>query len=273
MIGPGKGEVIVDAPDRRVEILAEHDALHATWSRFGPRRDGADLHVHRRHSDYFYVLDGELTLRVGADGERVRAGAGALARLPPLVAHGYRNETDSDVRFLNFHAPGSAFATYMRALRDGRPHRFDQDPPPDDGGRPAAEASVGAGELVVERDGVQVMLLSEGEAAAFAVVSAEPGGEPEAPHVHRRHPEAVYVLEGDVRADVAGRPVALEAGSWLLVASGAPHSLAARGHRTARFLSVHAPSCGFGAFIRVLGAGGDDGVATRRAVFDREPAH
>ena len=61
VIAPGGGEVIGDAPDRRVEILSEHDALHATWSRFGPRREGADLHVHRRHTDLFYVLAGELT--------------------------------------------------------------------------------------------------------------------------------------------------------------------------------------------------------------------
>ena len=45
--------MIGDAPDRRVEILSDHDALHATWSRFGPHRDGADLHIHRRHTDLF----------------------------------------------------------------------------------------------------------------------------------------------------------------------------------------------------------------------------
>jgi hypothetical protein len=53
VIAPRAGEVVGDAPDRRVEILADHDALHATWSRFGPGREGADLHVHRRHTDVF----------------------------------------------------------------------------------------------------------------------------------------------------------------------------------------------------------------------------
>src|ERR1700755_2205791 len=91
VVPPGGGEVIGDAPDRRVEILSDHDALHATWTRFGPGRDGADLHVHRRHTDLFYVLEGELTMRLGADGEEVGVPAGTLARMPPGGVHGFRN--------------------------------------------------------------------------------------------------------------------------------------------------------------------------------------
>ena len=45
VIPPGGGEVIGDAADRRVEILSDHEALHATWSRFGPCRDGAEARV------------------------------------------------------------------------------------------------------------------------------------------------------------------------------------------------------------------------------------
>src|SRR3954453_13772846 len=130
VIAPGGGEIIGDSADRRVEILSEHDAVHATWSRFGPRRDGADLHIHRRHSDLFYVLDGELTLKLGPDGGEGAAPAGSLARVPPLVVHGFRNASDADVRYLNFHAPGEGFADYLRALRDGREFSYDQYPPP-----------------------------------------------------------------------------------------------------------------------------------------------
>jgi mannose-6-phosphate isomerase-like protein (cupin superfamily) len=153
VIRPGAGEVIGDVPERRVEILCEHDALHATWSRFGPRRDGADLHVHRRHTDLFYVLGGELTVRLGPEGREVGAPAGTLVRVPPLVVHGYRNASEADVRFLNCHAPGSGFADYLRRLRDGRPHDFDQEPPPADGGRPPDDASVGEEVVVVDRPG------------------------------------------------------------------------------------------------------------------------
>jgi mannose-6-phosphate isomerase-like protein (cupin superfamily) len=133
-------EVIGDTADRRVEILCETDAMHATRTRLGPRRAGTDPHVHREHNDVFFVLEGELTVRLGEDD--VAAPAGTMVVVPPLVVHAYRNASDADVVFLNVHAPGSGFATYLRALRDGGPHEFDQHPPPDEGGRPASEASV-----------------------------------------------------------------------------------------------------------------------------------
>jgi quercetin dioxygenase-like cupin family protein len=136
------GEVIADTPDRRVEVLCEVEAMHATRTRLGPRRAGTDPHVHERHNDVFYVLEGELTVRLGTDGGEITAPAGTLVTVPPLVVHAYRNGSDADVVFLNVHAPGSGFAAYLRALRDGTPHEFDQHPPPADGGRPASDAIV-----------------------------------------------------------------------------------------------------------------------------------
>ena len=100
VVPPGGGEVVGDAPDRRVEILADGDGVHATWSRFGPRRPGADLHVHRRHTDLFYVLDGELEVLLGPEGRPARVPAGALARVPALVVHGFR-AGPGGVRYLN----------------------------------------------------------------------------------------------------------------------------------------------------------------------------
>jgi mannose-6-phosphate isomerase-like protein (cupin superfamily) len=130
-------------------VLCDHDALNVTWSRFGPGRDGADLHVHRRHTDFFYVLAGALTIRRGPRDERVPAPAGSLVRVPPLVAHGFRNASaEEEVRYFNVHAPGQGFADYMRALRDGRTFGYDQEDPPPDGGRPASEAAIGGDGLV-----------------------------------------------------------------------------------------------------------------------------
>ena len=89
VIPPGGGEVIGDSAERRVEILSDDPALHATWSRFGPRRDGADLHVHRRHTDIFYVLEGELTVRLGLEDELVSVPQGGYfvnADIAPLGA-------------------------------------------------------------------------------------------------------------------------------------------------------------------------------------------
>jgi hypothetical protein len=49
------------------------------------------------------------------------------------------------MRYLNLHAPGFGFADYLRALRDGRPTSFDQEPPPADGIRPTSEAIITTG--------------------------------------------------------------------------------------------------------------------------------
>jgi len=145
--------VVGDSADRRVEILCERDELHVTWTRLGPGRDGADLHVHRRHADLFYVLAGELTVRL-AEGETV-VPAGTLVYVPPLVVHGFRNAGDAELRYLNVHAPGTGFADYLRGRNPG----FDQEPPPADGVRPSSDAVVvpaGTTGVLVERDEIRV---------------------------------------------------------------------------------------------------------------------
>ena len=229
VIPPGGGEIVGDSPDRRVEILSDDPRLNATWSRFGPYRDGADLHIHRRHTDLFYVLEGEFTLMLGPDGDEVVLPAGTLARVPPLVVHGFRNGSDAELRYLNLHAPGRRFADYLRAMRDGREFSYDQFEPPADGGRPATEAVIGGG-ADVEEIGV-----------------AEVGGDAldEEPHVHRRHVESIYVIAGDLSVTAGDRELRAEPGSWVQLPPDVPHSLASIG--TVRFLNLHTPSCGLGA--------------------------
>ena len=221
VVPPREGEVVGDSPDRRVEILSDDDSLHATWSRFGPRREGAGLHIHHRHSDLFYVLAGELTVKLGPRGDESVLPVGSLARVPPLVVHGFRNGGDAEVRYLNFHAPGEGFADYMRGLSD-----FDQDEPPADGGRPASEATVhrGGGVLV------------DAEEIAVAELTATKGV---AAHDHGEHVESLFVLEGELGLTVGDREVGAAAGTWVQVPAGVPHSVAPG---PARYLEVHTPA-------------------------------
>ncbi len=206
VIAPRAGEVIGDAPERRVEILTDQDAMHATWSRFAPGRDGAGRHIHRRHHDVFYVLAGELTLKLENDAETT-APAGTLVRVPPLVVHGFRNASEAELRYLNFHAPGTGFADYMRALRDGRTPSFDQEDPPAAGVRPASDAVVGGEEVVLDRPDVRVALLADIDEVGISETRAAPGGAPVRPHVHRHHAESFYVFEGEVRVRFGDREV------------------------------------------------------------------
>ena len=229
LIPPGGGEVIGDAPDRRVEILSDDDSVHATASRFAAGRAGADLHVHRRHTDLFYVLEGELTVMLGPDGDEARVPAGALARVPPLVVHGFRNAGDADVRYLNLHAPGVAFADYLRAMRDGRAFTYDQEDPPADGGRPVSEAVIGApadgDEAVIHAD-VEAIRITEGPGA---VAPARADGV-----------VSLYVLEGEVVLTADGAEHRAGAGTWAQVRPGTEHAVSAPG--AARMLLVQTPA-------------------------------
>ncbi len=273
LVPHGGGEIVGDSPDRRVEILSDDETLHATWSRFGPHRDGADLHVHRHHTDLFYVLEGELTVRLGIEDEGIVVPAGTLARVPPLVVHGFRNGSDAELRYLNLHAPGRGFADFLRALRDGRTFSYDQYPPPPDGGRPPTGAVVGSNGLVAERPGLRVALLADVEEIGISELWSDPGGLSPPPHLHRRHVESFYVLEGEMTFTVGGRELRAEAGSWVQVPPGVPHTFALTGTRPVRLLDLHTPSCGFGTFLRGLHqASSDDELAAVRAAFDQEPA-
>ena len=256
--------MIGDSAERRVEILSDAEELNATWSRFGPRREGADLHVHRLHNDLFYVLSGELTVRLGPEDAEVAVAAGQLAHVPPLVVHGFRNASDRDVSYLNFHAPGMLFADYLRSVRDKQSFSYDQYDPPPDGGRRPSDATVGRETTVAEG----VTLLVDVDEIAIVETTLDGRGREDARHVHRRHVESLYVLDGEVSLAAGDRELRARAGTWLQIPAGVPHLLAS-GAGGARILEVHTPTCGFGAFLRARHAGdGDETTAAAEAGFD-----
>src|SRR5439155_694180 len=83
-----------------------------------PGEEGPDPHVHRRHTDAFYVLEGELELGLGPGAaEIVRATPGTFVAAPPEVVHTFRNASGVEAVFLNFHAPSMGFGDMLRALR------------------------------------------------------------------------------------------------------------------------------------------------------------
>lgn len=199
VVPPGGGEVIGDSPERRVEILCDHPAVHATVSRFAAGREGADLHIHRHHHDLFYVLEGRLSVRLGRT-EQATADVGTLVCVPPLVVHGFKNAGDRDVRYLNLHAPGVGFADYMRGLRDGEPFKYDQEEPPESGTRPAGDARIGHPPLTID---------------AITVSDRRGGGT-------SQRLEAYYVLAGELTVD----GFIASPGSWVQIPPGVPHTVA-----------------------------------------------
>jgi quercetin dioxygenase-like cupin family protein len=142
-----EGETISDRDARNVMILHAEEAMTVTWSRYSTGERGPDLHLHRAHTDAFYVLTGALRFALGPGGERVvRAPAGTFVSAPPGVAHSFMNAEADDVTWLNVHTPDAGFAAFLRGARDGRTVPFDSFDVPaqtgGDGGRPATEAIV-----------------------------------------------------------------------------------------------------------------------------------
>lgn len=74
---------------------------------------GVQPHFHKRHSDSFYVLEGEVEFHVG--DEVVHGAPGAYVLAPPGVVHFFRNVSDEPARMLNLHTPGG-FVEYRREL-------------------------------------------------------------------------------------------------------------------------------------------------------------
>src|SRR5919199_5283768 len=120
LLPPGEGETISDRAERTVKIKTAHEHLDATESRYEAGEDGPGPHLHRDHTDSFYVLEGELVFGVGPGGAHdVRAPAGTYVLVPPGLVHSFRNGSGGRAHWLNFHAPSGGFAGSLRK-EDGK---------------------------------------------------------------------------------------------------------------------------------------------------------
>ncbi len=238
------GERITAKERRDVVILAEREQLTITWSRYAAGERGPDLHVHREHTDAFYVLEGELTFEVGPVPERITVAAGGFVAVPPGVVHSFANAGPAESRWLNMHAPESGFAAYLRAARDGLAWRFDSFDPPEDGGRPAAEVIVagpGEGEPLPAGDRAVALkgALSDLRVAEWLLDAPYDGAE------RRRDDDQVdayYVLEGELDVAVEGAERRAGPGTLISIPPGAPHTIGHRSRARTRVLHALAPA-------------------------------
>lgn len=145
------------------------------------------------------MIDGELTLKLGTEGETATVSKGQIAMAPPMVVHGFGNTSGAEVRYLNLHAPGQGFATFMRGLRDAQPVVYDQHDPPTEGARPISDAVIAEGEL-------------DSEHLSIATHSKALDLEGDVSH---------FVLEGAVELIAGQERLGLAAGDWADAA--APH--------------------------------------------------
>ena len=248
LLGPGEGETISDREARNVLILVDEPQLVMTWTRYEPGERGPDPHIHRKHADGFYIVEGEIEFGLGPGGEHlVQAPAGSVVIAPPNVVHTFANESDARAVYLNFHAPNGGFADFLRAMRDEREFEWDSWDPPADGGRPVSDAVVclpGDGERF-ERADRRITILADTPELSLLEMDVTPGWEGVDPHSHDDHLDGFFVLDGEIEF-LAGHA---SDGAVMAAPPGTVHGL----HRPAgdaRLLNFHAPDAGFAGRIR-----------------------
>jgi uncharacterized cupin superfamily protein len=113
---PGVGEKLEFSGIRHLFRLTAYD----TEGRFGleefevpPGTTGVAPHIHDGHDEYFYILEGQLTVWAG-DSE-VIAEAGAVVAAVRGVPHGYRNATQQLARALCLYTP-AGYEAYFREV-------------------------------------------------------------------------------------------------------------------------------------------------------------
>jgi mannose-6-phosphate isomerase-like protein (cupin superfamily) len=102
---PGQGRSIGVVGDVYHFLATGEDTggKYALWEAMVPPGGGPPPHVHSREDEGFYVLEGEITFRVGE--ERVVATAGMSANMPVGTPHSFKNESGRPARMLVLVAP------------------------------------------------------------------------------------------------------------------------------------------------------------------------
>src|SRR3954469_25258850 len=108
VVAPGDGRFIaVGSSGAGVTVKVsdkETDGLCTVWEgRVPPGTVGAGPHYHRGRDEFFYVLEGEIVLRIS--DERRTAGAGTFVFIPRETIHGFHNASSESATLLVVHHP------------------------------------------------------------------------------------------------------------------------------------------------------------------------
>lgn len=113
------------------------------------------------------------------------------------------------------------------------------------------------GEAITDRPGRRVTLLADTEELTLTDFEYGSGERGASPHVHSDHSDAFLVLEGELEITLESGPITAQAGTLVLIPRGVVHSFDNTSDATVRFLNIHAPSCGFGDYLRGQNPGFD----------------
>jgi len=112
-------------------------------------------------------------------------------------------------------------------------------------------------EVVTDRPGRRVALLLDTPELAITESVYGPGQRGPDPHVHHEHTDSFIVVEGTVTFAFRDRTLEAPSGTFVSVPREVVHSFRNESAEPARFFNFHAPSCGFGDYLRGLNPGFD----------------
>ena len=120
-IGPGDGKALTNPiGGRMVNKVGDEDtggAYSVHDNTIPPGSPGPRPHIHRNHEETFYVLEGELTVRVGA--REITAPAGSFVVIPRGVVHQPSNPGIEPTRVLLVFSPGG-MGHFFEEAAEGR---------------------------------------------------------------------------------------------------------------------------------------------------------
>jgi len=119
VVAPGEGRFIaVGSAGTGVTIKAsgsETGELCTVWEgRVPPGTVGAGPHYHRERDEFFYVLEGEVVLRIADETHTV--GAGTFAFVPRNTVHGFHNASSESATLLVMHHP-AGFERFLEEMQ------------------------------------------------------------------------------------------------------------------------------------------------------------
>ena len=131
VLGPGEGTPVWFLGNLMVvkATAQSTNGAYGLLESWIPTGASPPLHVHHREDEAFWVLEGALTIRCGA--ETYQAEAGSYVFLPRGVPHTFRVEGDTPARMLTLLTPGGGEAFFVEGGRPAERATLAPEGPPD----------------------------------------------------------------------------------------------------------------------------------------------
>jgi quercetin dioxygenase-like cupin family protein len=181
--------------------------------------------VDQPRAQAFFVLDGELSLRL--DDDERRLGRGTWAHLPAGVSFSLFVTGDEPAHVLHILVAGSEGSEVV-----------------------VRRAGGSEGEKITDRPERRATVLVDTEELTISEFDYGPGERGAKPHVHHNHADAFLVLAGEFTFHLRDGSHPSPAGTLLVFAPGVVHGFDNDSAEHARCFNFHMPSSGFAEYLR-----------------------